>query len=93
MTRRILIPRHWSLLLVVLSVVVISWALFNRECASGGAMGGVYRECTCHGWERVDYDNTAADGPRRTICLGWISARTCYQNRGGMEVPCEETGR
>lgn len=61
-----------------------------HPCASGGAMAAAYTACECRGIEWVISDATAADGPRRTACLGWVSARTCYQFRGGPEVPCSE---
>jgi hypothetical protein len=90
---RTLLSRGLPVLLLLLFGVAISWMLFYHECASGGAMGSSYRDCTCRGLERVDFDYTAADGPRRTICLGWVTARTCYRDRGGPELPCEEVGR
>lgn len=62
--------------------------LFLHECASGGAMGGAYRRCTCRGVEWLIEDATAADGPRRTACFGLISQRTCYRMREGPEIPC-----
>ena len=79
--------------LSVLLAVAIAWVLFYDECASGGAMGGWYQDCTCHGIEYVDYDNTAADGAMRTVCLGRVTARTCYRDRGGLEIPCNEIKR
>ena len=74
----------------VLFAVAIAWVFFYHECATGGAMGGQYRECTCRGIEQLDYDNTASDGAIRTVSLGWIAERTCYRDRGGIEIPCEE---
>ena len=38
--------------------------------------------------EWVQYDRTAADGPRRTRCLGRVGSTTCYRSRGG-EVTSE----
>jgi hypothetical protein len=32
---------------------------------------------------------TAADGPRQTICLGFVQSRTCHQFRGGPEIRVE----
>ena len=61
--------------------------LVNR-CADGGAMGSRYRTCTCRGVEWLQYDRTAADGPRRTVCLGLVTATTCYRSRGGEVVAC-----
>jgi hypothetical protein len=59
-----------------------------RICADGGAMASAYRSCDCVGFEYPLYDRTAADGPRRTLCVGWIRSRTCYRNRSGPVVPC-----
>jgi hypothetical protein len=59
-----------------------------RVCADGGAMAGAYRTCECRGFEWQVYDQTAADGPRRTVCLGWIRSWTCYQFRTGPRVAC-----
>ena len=87
-------PNNWvQLTLGLLFAVAISWALFYHECASGGAMGGWYQDCTCRGIERLDFDHTAADGPIRTVCYGWPVERTCYRDRGGLEIPCEEISR
>lgn len=69
-------------------LVIAARLLLYRECASGGAMAGAYRTCTCKGVERVVLDQTAADGPRQTMCLGWVIARKCFRFRGGPEVPC-----
>ena len=80
-------------LALVLSLIVggtVAWLLLYHECASGGAMAGSYRECRCRGVEQVDFDRAAADGPRRTVCFGWVTERTCYRSRGGPEVPCSE---
>ena len=73
--------------------LVAATLLFHRECAFGGGMPGWYRECTCKGIERLDYDRTAADGPRRTTCIGLVTARTCYAYQGGPTVPCESLPR
>lgn len=63
--------------------------LLHRECAFGGGMPGWYRECSCMGIERLDYDRTAADGPRRTTCMGLVRGRTCYRFQGGPAVACD----
>ncbi len=68
-------------------IVVLALALIRR-CADGGAMAGVYQSCDCRGFEWQQYDRTAADGPRRTFCLGLVRSRTCYQFRSGPETPC-----
>jgi len=75
---------------LLLFVVAFSWIFFYHECEAGGAMGGWYRDCSCRGIEHIDFDNTAADGPLRTVCFGLVAARTCYRGRGGPEIPCEE---
>jgi hypothetical protein len=61
-----------------------------RVCADGGAMGGRYRTCDCAGFEWHLYDRTAADGPRRTLCLGWVRSRTCLASMAGPVVACGE---
>jgi len=90
MTMRRFLSRRWTMSLSLLFAVAIAWILFHDECASGGAMGGSYRDCTCRRIEWIDFDNTAADGPLRTVCFGWVTARTCYRDRGGLEIPCQE---
>jgi len=57
-------------------------------CADGGAMASRYRTCDCLGIEWRLYDRTAADGPRRTLCLGLLRSQTCYQSMNGPAVPC-----
>ena len=54
-------------------------------------MASAYRTCECRGLELQLYDRAAADGPRRTLCIGYLQSRTCYQFRTGPTVPC--TGR
>ncbi len=51
-------------------------------------MAGAYRTCRCSGIEWQLYDATPADGPRRTLCLGVVRARTCYRFSSGPIVPC-----
>jgi len=82
--------RPLTVALGLLFAVAIAWVLLYHECANGGAMGGRYRDCTCRGIEQLDYDHTAADGAIRTVCFGWVTARTCYRDRGGLEMPCEK---
>ncbi len=83
--------RRWTLAFGLLSGVAIGWVLLYHECASGGAMGGSYQDCSCLGMERVSFDNTAADGPLRTVCIGWVTSRACYRDRGGLQIPCKQT--
>jgi hypothetical protein len=51
-------------------------------------MGSLYQMCQCQGFEFQVYDRIAADGPRRTICVGVLRSRTCYQFRHGPTVAC-----
>lgn len=82
--------------LVLLGAVVLliaAFRLFFQECASGGGMGGWYQDCACRGVEWVVSDQAAADGPRRTRCLGVVTARTCYRYQGGPDVACASVPR
>ena len=77
------------LLLTFFASVLLGLGLgLVRVCADGGAMGGAYRTCECRGREWQVFDRTAADGPRRTVCLGLVRSRRCYQSRAGPEVTC-----
>ena len=74
---------------VVVALLILGLGLATiRICADGGAMAAAYRTCECRGLEWQLYDQTAADGPRRTLCLGWIRSRTCYEFRTGPSVVC-----
>jgi hypothetical protein len=64
--------------------------LLVHVCADGGAMASAYRSCECAGFEWQLYDRTAADGPRRTLCVGLIQSTACYQFRDGPVVSCPE---
>jgi hypothetical protein len=74
-------------IVLVVLLLAIRFAA-TRVCADGGAMASAYRTCDCRGWEWLLSDSTAADGPRRTICLGYIASTTCYQFRDGPVVTC-----
>lgn len=77
---------------VIVALLALGLGLATiRICADGGAMAGAYRTCECRGFEWQLYDRTAADGPRRTLCLGWVRSWTCHQFRTGPLVAC--TGR
>ncbi len=78
----------WRLTVLVVCVVAGLALALIHVCADGGAMAAAYRTCDCRGIEWQLYDRTAADGPRRTLCFGWVQARTCYQFRGGPTVSC-----
>jgi hypothetical protein len=87
MTRAV---RAWIGRLALAAVAVAALALlFHRECGYGGGMPGWYRDCECRGIERLDYDQTEADGRRRTTCLGLVSARTCHLYIDGPQTPCD----
>jgi hypothetical protein len=74
--------------LVIVVAVLLAAFLLIHECASGGGMGARYQACDCRGIEWVLYDQTPADGPRKTICLGRIRSTTCYRFIGGPQVEC-----
>jgi hypothetical protein len=80
--------RRWPWLLALVVLLGAGFVLVNR-CADGGAMGARYRTCECRGTEWVQYDRTAADGSRRTLCLGVISSTACYRSRGGDLSSCQ----
>jgi hypothetical protein len=83
--------RVWVRRTLLAAAAVIAVALATiRICADGGAMASSYRTCDCAGLEWKLYDRTAADGPQRTICLGLVRSRTCYQFRSGPTVACPE---
>jgi hypothetical protein len=85
-------PTASSRTFIVLASLGVSalaaYMLLYHECADGGAMASIYRACTCSGIERVVLDQTEADGPRRSVCLGWVTSRSCYRYRGGPQVEC-----
>jgi hypothetical protein len=47
-------------------------------------MGSAY-QCECMGVEWQAYDRTAADGPRRTLCLGILKTVVTIRARGGCD--------
>jgi len=84
------LPRGFRFVLLLGSLVAALGLTLIRVCADGGAMAGAYRTCECRGVEWQLYDATAADGPRRTLCFGFVSSRTCFQSRGGLKVSCPD---
>lgn len=76
--------------LMLLVLLVAAGFAFIRVCADGGAMASAYRSCECRGLEWQVYDRTAADGPRRTLCIGYLRSRTCHQFRTGPVVACPD---
>jgi len=56
-------------------------------------MAAAYQTCRCRGIEWELYDRTAADGPRKTLCLGVVVSRHCYQFMEGPAIPCARRDR
>jgi len=71
----------------LLAVSLVAWLMVS-ECAYGGGMGARHETCRCLGMEWELYDTRPADGPHRTLCVGIVSARTCYRMTGGPIVEC-----
>ncbi len=76
------------MLLLTALVLIVVGLLFINECAYGGGMGASYRGCDCFGIEWELYDQTAADGPRKTVCIGIVQSTKCYRYIGGPRVAC-----
>ena len=76
------------MLLLVVLVLMASGLLLINECAYGGGMGAAYKSCDCFGREWQLYDQTAADGPRQTVCIGVVQSTTCYRDMGGPRIEC-----
>jgi hypothetical protein len=75
-------------LLFVSAALLVLAAATVRICADGGAMAALYQSCDCRGFEWQLYDRTAADGPRRTLCVGLVASKTCYRFRDGPILEC-----
>jgi hypothetical protein len=88
-----MIGRRMRIALILAALLIVAGAATIRICADGGSMGSAYRTCDCRGWEWPLYDRTAADGPRRTLCVGFIRSRRCFQFQGGPEIPCLQSRR
>lgn|SRR5574341_229436 len=74
--------------LVIAAAIALSAFLFIHECAYGGGMGARYQACDCRGIEWRLYDQTPADGPRKTMCLGRVRSTACYRFIGGPQIEC-----
>ena len=81
-------PKKIVLPFLIVLILIAFGFLFVGECAYGGGMGAAYRSCDCLGIEWVLYDGTAADGPRKTICIGIVRSTDCYLYIGGQRVEC-----
>jgi hypothetical protein len=82
--KKIIVP----LLIVLLLLAALSLLLVN-ECFYWAGMGAAYKSCDCVGIERELYDQTAADGPRKTVCIGIVQSTQCYQYMGGPGIGCK----
>lgn len=80
--------KNIAMLLLIGLILLILGFLFSGECSYGGGMGATYKSCDCLGIEWELYDRTAADGPRKTICIGIVQSTECYQYIGGPKVDC-----
>lgn len=75
------------LLAATLLLTALAIALVN-ECSSIGGMGWSVVRCECSGIEWTLYDQTEGDGPMRSLCLGRVRSRTCYQYVDGPLIAC-----
>jgi hypothetical protein len=82
------LTRRARLMVSLVALLVAGGFTFVRVGADGGSMASAYRTCECRSLEWQLYDRTPADGPRRTLCIGYFQSRTCYQFRTGPIVPC-----
>ncbi len=81
-------PRFAVAALVIVASILLSAFLLIHECAYGGGMGARYQACDCRGVEWVLYDQTPADGPRKTMCLGIVRSTMCHRFIGGPQIEC-----
>ncbi len=75
-------------LALVLLAVGISF-IFVHECDSIAGMGQSVVACECAGTEWLLYDRTEADGPRRSLCLGFVTQQECFEFIDGPRVDCD----
>ena len=87
------VSRNARRILIVIALGVALGLIFITVCSDGGAMAAAYRTCECRGFEWQLYDRTPSDGPRRTLCVGYVRSRTCHQSRGGPVVTCARESR
>jgi hypothetical protein len=81
--------RRRRVALAVVTAGVVSVYFLVSECAFGGNMGARYMTCECWGVEWELYDGRPADGPHKSVCIGLVRSRTCYQMTGGPVVECQ----
>ncbi len=72
-----------------LLIVVAAGFLLVNECAYGSGMAASYKDCECLGYEWELYDQTPADGPRKTVSIGVVRSITCYLFISGPVVECK----
>jgi hypothetical protein len=80
--------KNIAMLLLIGLILLALGFQFSGECSYGGGMGAAYRSCDCLGIEWELYDQTPADGPVKSICIGVVQSTQCYQFVGGPEVDC-----
>ena len=74
--------------IVFILLVGLGFAIVH-ECGSVQGMGWAVQECSCAGYEWLLYDRTEADGPLRSLCLGFVQSKTCFQYIDGPRVGCD----
>jgi hypothetical protein len=87
------LTRRARFMVILIALLLAGGFAFISVCADGGAMASAYRTCECRGLEWQLYDRTAADGPRRTLCIGYLQSHTCHQFRTGPIVACSDQWR
>ncbi len=87
--KRNLIRLGFILLALALLAVLFGF-IFVHNCDSTGVMGQSVVACDCTGYEWLLYDRTEADGPKRSLCLGLVHERQCFEFTGGRQLDCRE---
>lgn len=75
--------------LLLIIILVVAGSMLVGQCSYFAGMGASLTDCDCLGHQLLLYDRTAADGPRKSICIGLIRSVECYQYVGGPPVECE----
>ncbi len=76
-----------ALLAIAVLLTALGFALVN-DCSSIGGMGWSVVKCECSGFQWVLYDRTEADGPMRSLCIGIVQSRSCFEYVDGPRVEC-----
>ena len=82
--------RKIATLLAIIVLLTALSILFVNECSSVGGMGWSVVKCECTGIQRILYDRTEVDGPMRSICIGVVQSRTCFQYVDGPRIECNQ---